>query len=314
MLRQSRKKTKYKLMANYISECLEKFRALPLFIQEAVGGFEALQVIDKLEQKYDIKLGFFVILVAIGELRMEDIEQYLQIKYKLSSESAAELNDIMQEQIFGPAIEIAVTDINNSSNYYKLDLVGKKKFLRDLFRTKLGTIIVLQPEIAAEINDEILEILLQDFKDNNFTFKSDLEKALYDNEEKFIGRQLMADGKLSLTIGNWLLDFVNQKGSDYFDNVILSDYLANSVNARQLDNNDKKLLAKILVLYRNLKFFPKSLENLPPEKWGIIPIETAKEQPLGSNRQGAAPVRQENDWDLAQLTELERKAIEEEKK
>ena len=190
-------------------------------------------------------------------------------------------------------------------------MVGKKKFLRDLFRTKLGTIIVLQPEIAAEINDEILEILLQDFKDNNFTFKSDLEKALYDNEEKFIGRQLMADGKLSLTIGNWLLDFVNQKAVI----ILIMDFVRLFANsARQLDNNDKKLLAKILVLYRNLKFFPKSLENLPPEKWGIIPIETAKEQPLGSNRQGAAPVRQENDWDLAQLTELERKAIEEEKK
>ncbi len=146
-------------------------------------------------------------------------------------------------------------------------------------------------------------------------FKNRLANNLLENKEKLGNGSISLSGqKAEPSIGNWLLDFVNQKGSDYFDNVVLSDYLANSANARQLDNDNKKILAKVLVLYRNLKFFPQTLENLPPEKWGIIPIETAKEQPLGSNRQGAAPVRQENDWDLAQLTELERKAIEEEKK
>ncbi|HOH67686.1 MAG TPA: hypothetical protein PK896_04360, partial [bacterium] len=65
--------------------------------------------------------------------------------------------------------------------------------------------------------------------------------------------------------------------------------------------------------YRNLKFFPQTLENLPPEKWGIIPIETVSSQSSGLGRQAAAPAGQENNWDLAPLTELERKALAEEK-
>jgi hypothetical protein len=74
------------------------------------------------------------------------------------------------------------------------------------------------------------------------------------------------------TIGNWLKDFIEQKGSGIFNNIVLGDFLLKSVNAKKLNKNEKELVKKLLIFYRNLKFFPESMPNDAIENWQIIPF------------------------------------------
>ncbi len=171
-----------------------------------------------------------------------------------------------------------------------------------------------------QVSSELAE-LLDDYNkrlilliDDDMKFKTNLEQALYENKDILTDKNISVSGQsFEPTIGNWLKDFISVNGSGIFTNVVLSQYLANSPNTRNLSVEEKRILSKLLILYRNLKFFPQTLENLPPEKWGIIPIETVSSQSSGLGRQAAAPAGQENNWDLAPLTELERKALAEEK-
>lgn len=190
----------------------------------------------------------------------------------------------------------------------KVNKNEEMKELDDLLANDLLTLLNdRDQERMAIINGEIM-YFLSNFPD----FKNRLVSDLIDNKEKIGEINISLSGDTAEpTVGKWLLDFISKKGSNYFDNVVLSDYLANSVNARQLNNDDKKVLAKILVLYRNLKFFPESMENLPPEKWGIIPIEISRE----SAETITPPVEMgdEAEFDESSLTPLELKALGEQK-
>src|SRR3989339_772390 len=67
--------------------------------------------------------------------------------------------------------------------------------------------------------------------------------------------------------------FIKQYGSGFFDNVTLSRYITFSENVKKLDENEKNLVKKLLQLYRNLKFFPDSMKDIPVDDWEIVPID-----------------------------------------
>jgi len=108
----------------------------------------------------------------------------------------------------------------------------------------------------------------------NGDFRKNLENALFSNQEILTDKDFVFNGKKQMsTISNWLKDFIKRNGSGMFDNLALSQYLSGSENAKKLDSQEKKLLHKLLILYRNLKFFPESMGNAPAEEWEIIPLD-----------------------------------------
>lgn len=169
--------------------------------------------------------------------------------------------------------------------------------------------------LLRELNDDLIELMADDQK-----FQKELEKALYSNQEKLTHKKFILDGKPhSPSVGNWLKDFIKKNGSGMFDNLVLTKYVTNSENTKTFDAEEKKLVGKLLELYRNLKFFPESMGDLPPEKWEIIPLD--KEEIISKPRLAAAipKSQEENNLDdlqnlLTQYPEgsLERKVIEEE--
>ena len=101
---------------------------------------------------------------------------------------------------------------------------------------------------------------------------------------------------------DWLKDFIKQHGGEMFDNIKLSQYLSNSSNVKNLDEVEKQLVRKLLMLYRNLKFFPDSMPNDTGEGWEIIPI-SQEEGTLPTTRAGKESKK--DGFKITPLQELE---------
>jgi hypothetical protein len=99
-------------------------------------------------------------------------------------------------------------------------------------------------------------------------------KAFMNNQEKLGSKKIILSGKeQEPTIANWIKHFISEQGSESFSNIVLAKYLTSSAIKDLLNENDRKILRKILKTYRNLSFFPDSMNNVPFENWEIIPIE-----------------------------------------
>src|SRR3989339_804382 len=120
-----------------------------------------------------------------------------------------------------------------------------------------------------QLKDEIIDIIVYDN-----IFKKELENSLYKSSAKLTNKELLLDGDAHIpNVQNWLSDFIKQYGSGFFDNVTLSRYITFSENVKKLDENEKNLVKKLLQLYRNLKFFPDSMKDIPVDDWEIVPID-----------------------------------------
>ncbi len=144
----------------------------------------------------------------------------------------------------------------------------------DLFREDVVKTINSDKEFIAPYNDILIMLLL----DNGQSFKKQLENALLANEERIASKPLeFEDRMINPTIANWLKYFIKKKGANIFDNIVLSEFLAQDQNAKRLTREEKDLLGDILRLYRNLKFFPESMPNNTGESWEIIPLSSQEE-------------------------------------
>ena len=151
----------------------------------------------------------------------------------------------------------------------------------DIFKNDLADIFKLSSnQIISELNTGLIYQLK-----NKSGFKEQLLRVMLNNDEKLTNSVIMLNNsRQAPTISNWLKDFI-AKNPAGMDNIALSNYLVNSKNASLLDDKEKKLLSKLLQLYRNIKGFPQLFLNIPMEQWQIIPIEFSPEK-----NQSAKPI------------------------
>ena len=96
---------------SYLAECLEKFHELPEQLQELIGGFDACLKIKKIEDFYGVSLSFVTILVAIGELSIDDLVEYLNLKFSLDKRKGLEVSEKLEEEIFTPALKLIIENL-----------------------------------------------------------------------------------------------------------------------------------------------------------------------------------------------------------
>lgn len=252
---------------NYFSECLTKFQSLTDIARDAYGGIETFAATVRIEEAYNIKLSFLVILIAIGELEEEDIEEYLIAKFKISPEMAKKIKDELVEKVLDPAFE-KITEPKQTSNF-----TAPKQTIIDLFSNRLIESVNAEPDVIEGLNILIFKALNTD---------EDLEdkiiEILYNNNERLASANIEVDNhEVAPTIANWLKDFIKINGSEMFDELKMAEYLSSSPNTKKLNTEEKDLLRKLLRLYRNLVFFPESMGNNPVEDWQIIPVDKVEE-------------------------------------
>lgn len=165
------------------------------------------------------------------------------------------------------------------------------------------------------INASLINLLF-----NDKTFKEEISKTLFMNGEMLTHASFEIDGHpQSPTIGNWIQDFIRYNGSGMFSNLALTKYITDSENARRLPPEEKRLVQRLLQLYRNIKFFPESLADVPVEDWEIIPVNKESQNVLARKPIGLPMTEEEKKIEALKREEeeysaggLERLAIEEE--
>jgi len=153
-----------------------------------------------------------------------------------------------------------------SDNQEKIDALS-------LFNEDLINILNFKDdnEIILDYNETLIGLIEADER-----FKRDLETTLYNNQELISDIKINTNGnEAKPTVANWLKDFIMENGSDLFGNVTLVKYLTDNHNVKRIPEAERNLIKKLLKLYRNLVFFPSSMENIPLEEWEIFPVDQA---------------------------------------
>lgn len=120
-------------------------------------------------------------------------------------------------------------------------------------------------------------------------------KAFLFNSEKISAKNIIIDNReQEPTIANWIKHFIKENGSEIFSNIILAKYLTSPTVKTLLNDEEKKILRKVLKLYRNLVFFPESMTNVPMENWEIIPIDRDNDS-LNNNLDREQKIKKFND-------------------
>lgn len=154
------------------------------------------------------------------------------------------------------------------SNQEKIDAIS-------LFKEDVINALKLGPdssEMISAYNEAIIDLIKDDEN-----FRKSLETALYANQELVVPEKIIVNGnEVKASVANWIKDFISQNGSEMFNNVVLVKYLSDNPNVKKLKDADREIVKKILKLYRNLVFFPDSMENVPLEEWEIFPIDQSQ--------------------------------------
>lgn len=201
----------------------------------------------------------------------------------------------------------------------------EKNDAEKVFAERIAAILQSTSEEMADILEDYNLVLVNIIaNDQDKTFTQALASALRSNQEKLTHKEFVLEGKPERpTISHWLKDFIKQHGASIFDNVTLSRYLTNSPNAKILSEAERQILRRLLLVYRNVQFFPESVPK-GAETWDIIPVyrpeQLAKTQEKRERISTTRP-RSDSELFLAELQalarqypagSLERRAIEEE--
>jgi len=301
---------------SYIEESIKKFQELPAEIKNAVGDEKSVNFISLIEKKYELGLKLPVILIAIKELDLRDLEEYIILKYGKTYEEAVDIKKELVFKVFQPILDYLYPD-KDSARDLAISITDEEKILTETFQENLADIISGKEAIdIGSLNIRLVGLMLDEKN-----FKVELEKAIYKNREKLTHKTFTLEDKPHApSIGNWLSDFIKWHGTEPFDSVVLSQYLTTSENVRRLDEKEKESVKKLLQLYRNIKFFPASMPTDDGEGWEIIPTGEEIEK-LSKARPVSGPPKTEEEREEDELKAeeeqygegtLEREAIEEE--
>lgn len=289
----------------YIEEAIKKFNNLPVEARVEFNKLSVINAVENIEAKYKISLSFLIIYIAIDELKtLEEISNFLVRECDIDEEKAKEIIKEVDQNVLRPIIDKLL--FLGSDPNKPMDILKEREIVVGIFREKIVEELDNIFIVIEEINSRIFYILARDLE-----FKKELENALYVNNEKLTSQKFILDNKPhSPSVANWLKDFIKKNGSGMFDNLVLTEYLINSDNAKKLDSKGREILKKLLLLYRNIKFFPESMPTDIGEGWEIIPVNKIGEEKVKTQASGMdSLVRMAEQYPAGSL---ERKAVEEE--
>jgi hypothetical protein len=207
--------------------------------------------------------------------KVEDYVQYVNKIIKSVEDDEAEIKAMAEESApFQPPKAVLELKVAPKAAYVFDINKEREDSLKNLKESVLAFLDPANEDLTEEYNDILLQLLI----DGGTSVKLELEKALYENQERLTSAPFMLDGKVSSgTVSNWIKYFIATKGSAIFDNIILSAFLVQSPNAKALNEVEKSRLRKLLLLYRNIKFFPDSMPNKTSDGWEVIPTQVTEE-------------------------------------
>lgn len=267
-----------------LEDALQKFELLDPEAVFIVNSDRFTRKIAELADKYGVDLNTAVLYSVIGDLKPEELGDYLAQEKEIDENTAKSIANELRNQVLKP-LENRLLFLNSDPDKTGITLAQEKEILKKIFAEEL--ILEMSENFIIK---NALNLRLFDILEKDLNFKRELERLLYENKEFLTGNSITLSGKAAEpTIGNWLKDFIEKKGTDDFDTVALSDYLANSANTKNLSQAERQKLFDLLNLYRNLKFFPASVAAKPFEDWQIIPFEASEVEEFAAQQSKESP-------------------------
>lgn len=122
-------------------------------------------------------------------------------------------------------------------------------------------------ELWRKLKAILLSIII--FKDRD-EFKKNLRDALFYNQEKLTGKNLIINNQEKTpSVSNWLLDYNSNLGSGVVENIKRVQYFTNNKNIKNLNEEEKAKVKILFDLYEKLKLSSLTLEGLEED----IPVD-----------------------------------------
>jgi len=197
---------------------------------------------------------------------IDDYNRYIK-QYKVAVE---EENKYFEEQIKEKEVFVGVIKKEEVKEDSFNPAIERESNIK-IFNSNIIGLLTSKPgPHIDDYNNSLLNLLLD--KKTGLNFRNDLVKAYFSNNQKVTNSSLMYnDKKIRPTVSNWIKYFIKVKGSDLFNKIVLTDFMTKSENVKKLSNDEKVLVTRILELYRNVKFFPRSMADKARDGWEIIP-------------------------------------------
>lgn len=95
-------------------------------------------------------------------------------------------------------------------------------------------------------------------------FKARLRKAMKNNQQKITsgGIEVEQGRKVAPTIANWLQDYTDKLGTGQIDNLKQTNYLVNSLNTKNLSDQERNILRQLIRLYEKLRISSTTPEGI----------------------------------------------------
>jgi len=256
---------------DYIEECLEKFNNLPQELQDYLNSEKSIKTLEEIEKEFGVDLTLALVLVFIDELDLEDLSIYIQEKYNLDNLVTNKILFKLEDGILKEVAE-RISDfeevVPEKDYILDLDISEKKRLIFSIFSEKIIEQLKSSEEHLFRLNAVTFELVGKDE-----SFLNRLVRAFLENKEKISDKFIVTKGKtLDPTISNWVKDFVSDHGSDIVTAVSLAKYLTNNENIKKIDQEERQILRQVLKIYKNLVFFPDSMDKMPYKDWEIFPI------------------------------------------
>lgn len=218
-----------------------------------------LPIASYVEKKDDADTKVYIEIVKAGG-KTENYNYWLEgLDILIDEKNGEELDSIMEK--FEEDLD------EKEERDYIIDLLSDN--IIDILKTKSFS-------ASSALNSGFIYLLF-----NSEGFKEEASRVILSSKELISKKNIVVDGKeIAPSIANWIKDFIKINGSDMFSEITLAQYLDTSANASKLSASDKSLLSGVLHLYRNITFFPESMEGLLPEKWQIFPFELPEDSLL----------------------------------
>ncbi len=183
------------------------------------------------------------------------------IRYKNQIEEVIDLIDDENVRL----LEELITNFEAS-----VDIKEEEDYVTDILKNDLLSIFKTSSLSAnTALNRGFIYLLF-----NAEGFKESALRIIMSSQSLIGKNNILMDGReVAPSVANWLKNFIKEKGSDMFDDIVLAQYLDNNNGAKQLSQEEKEILSSLLRFYKNINFFPESMQNIAPDKWQIFPFE-----------------------------------------
>ena len=208
---------------------------------------------------------------------LEDYQEYLkEYLVEFEKEKAIELEekkrDEEKERGIGSSSEAYIEKRLAEIPQVIKDPEGEKRAAKQGFSKYLVPVLKANDFILKiDLNIRLITLLMDD---ESKVFQKELLDVIYKNEEQLTLKEiLLKDERVDPTVGNWLRDYIHFVGVDEVVSTIKkAQYFTNSVNVKALDEEEKKLLDKLLDFYIDLKNFYVNASKYDPSELHIFTL------------------------------------------